>query len=79
MSSSGTISPYTGESLLQLFKKWDFDEQVQKEFYSFFILRSVLVKTAAAIVFTLAAAYFFTAQIDKQYAKLALRPEGGQR
>ena len=79
MSSSGTINPYTGESLLQLFKKWDFDQQVQKEYYSFFILRSVLVKMSAVIVFTLIAAYFFTAQIDKQYAKLALRPEGGQR
>lgn len=79
MSSSGTISPYTGESLLQLFKKWDFDEQVQQEYYSFFILRSVLIKMSAVIVFTLIAAYFFTAQIDKQYAKLTLRPEGGQR
>lgn len=79
MSSSGTINPYTGESLLQLFKKWDFDQQVQKEYYSFFILRSVLVKMSAVIVFTLIAAYFFTAQIDKQYAKLVLRPEGGQR
>ena len=79
MSASGTASPYTGESLLQLFKKWDFDEEIQKDFYAFFILRSELLTMSAVIVFTLIAAYFFTAQIDKQYAKLALKAEGGHR
>ena len=78
-ASGGTASPYTGESLLQLFKKWDFDEEIQKDFYAFFILRSELLTMSAVIVFTLIAAYFFTAQIDKQYAKLALKAEGGHR
>lgn len=78
MSSSGTINPYTGSQLLSLFDKWDVEEEIQAKYYPFFILRSTLIKMSAVIVFTLIAAYYFTSLIDKQYAKLTLKAEGGR-
>ena len=79
MSSSGTINPYTGSELLSLFAKWDTDEEIQGKYYPFFIVRSSLIKMSAVIVFTLIAAYYFTSLIDKQYAKLTLKAEGGSK
>ena len=78
MSSSGTINPYTGAELLSLFEKWDTEEEIQGKYYPFFIVRSTLIKMSAVIVFTLIAAYYFTSLIDKQYAKLTLKAEGGR-
>ena len=79
MSSSGTINPYTGSQLLSLFEKWDTEKEIQGKYYPFFILRSTLIKMSAVITFTLIAAYYFTSLIDKQYAKLTLKAEGGRK
>lgn len=79
MSTSGTLNPYSGEDLLYMFNKWDFDQKLQNEYYPVFAVREIALKMSAVIVFTLMAAYFFTALIDKQYAKLTLKTEGGNR
>ena len=79
MSTSGTLNPYSGEDLLYMFNKWDFEQKLQNEYYPIFAVREIALKMSAVIVFTLMAAYFFTAQIDKQYAKLTLKTEGGNR
>lgn len=79
MSTSGTLNPYSGEDLLYMFNKWDFDQKLQNEYYPIFAVREIALKMSAVIVFTLMAAYFFTALIDKQYAKLTLKTEGGNR
>ena len=79
MSTSGTLNPYSGEDLLYMFNKWDFEQKLQNEYYPIFAVREIALKMSAVIVFTLMAAYFFTALIDKQYAKLTLKTEGGNR
>lgn len=79
MSAGGTLNPYSGEQLLELFKKWDFDQKMQNEYYPIFALRAIALKMSAVIVFTLLASYFFTALLDKEYAKLTLKTEGGKR
>ena len=69
---SGTKNPYTGAGLLKTFKVWDAQTELINEFYPIFAVRAISIKMSAAIVFCLLAAYWFTAKIDDQYAKLAV-------
>ena len=69
---SGTKNPYTASGLIKTFKIWDAQTELINEFYPMFAVRAIALKMSAAIVFCLLAAYWFTAKIDDQYAKLAV-------
>ena len=69
---SGTKNPYTASGLIKTFKIWDAQTELINEFYPMFAVRAIALKMSASIVFCLLAAYWFTAKIDDQYAKLAV-------
>ena len=69
---SGTKNPYSASGLLKMFKMWDAQTELINDFYPIFAVRAISLKMSAAIVFCLLAAYWFTAKIDDEYAKLAV-------
>lgn len=79
LSGVSNANPYTGREMLNMFKKWEFQETLINDYYPMFAVRSIALKMSAAIVFTLLASYFFAEKVDEQYAKLTLKREGGNR
>ena len=67
---AGTKNPYTGSQLLTKFKMWEAQTELINDFYPIFAVRAIALKMSASIVFCLMAAYWFTAKIDDEYAKL---------
>ncbi|MBO7155999.1 MAG: hypothetical protein J6V83_01185 [Clostridia bacterium] len=75
---TGVANKYTGEQLLNKKLYWEFQTELLNNFYPIFSVRAMCLKMSAAIVFCLIAAYFFTAKIDEQYAKLKLKKGGNK-
>ena len=75
---TGTPNAYTGEQLLNQKLYWEFQTELLNNFYPIFSVRAICLKMSAVIVFCIAAAYFFTAKIDEQYAQLKLKKGGNK-
>ena len=69
---AGTTNPYSAQGLLTMFDQWDAQTELIETFYPMVMVRTIALKMSASIVFCLLAAYWFTAKIDEQYAKLKL-------
>ena len=69
---AGTTNPYTAQGLLTMFDQWDAQAELIETFYPMVMVRTIALKMSASIVFCILAAYWFTAKIDEQYAKLKL-------
>ena len=69
---AGTPNPYSEQGLIDMFDRWDAQTELIETFYPMVVVRTIALKMSAAIVFCILAAYWFTAKIDEQYAKLKL-------
>ncbi len=72
LDSAGTANPYSAQGLLDTFSYWDAQTEIINTVYPMIAVRNTALKMSASIVFCLLAAYWFTAKIDEQYAKLKL-------
>lgn len=77
LSGESHVNPYTGEEMLLMFKKWELQEKLVKDYYPIFAVRECALKLGAVMVFALLASYFFAQKADEQFAKLTLKREGG--
>lgn len=72
LDNGGNANPYTANGLLETFKYWDAQTELINDVYPIVVVRNTALKMGGVIVFCILAAYFFTAKIDEQYAKLKL-------
>jgi len=67
---AGTKNPYSAQGLLTMFDQWDAQAELIETFYPMVMVRTIALKMSASIVFCLLAAYWFSAKVEEQYAKL---------
>ncbi len=67
---AGTKNPYSAQGLLTMFDRWDAQAELIETFYPMVMVRTIALKMSASIVFCLLAAYWFSAKVEEQYAKL---------